>query len=142
MYLLHGRVLSSYVLQMFVWKAYKLQGYLCIAREYVWCDSDECILQGLYRLGMFCWDEYWLPKYCRGIFIVERTTDFATLQEGHVLALYVLEVVDVHVGQGVVKCTVWRTDRCILEMHKFRKSLRWLGLHSKVFVSKRYINPL
>ena len=54
MYLLHGRVLSSYVLQMFVWKAYKLQGYLCIAREYVWCDSDECILQGLYRLGMFC----------------------------------------------------------------------------------------
>ena len=72
--------------------------------------------------------------------MVERTTDFATLQ-GHVLALYVLEVVDVHVGQGVVKCTVWRTNRCILEMHTFRKSLRWLGLHSKVFVSKRYIFP-
>ena len=45
----------------------------------------------------------------------------------------------VHVGQGVVVCTVWRTNRCILEMHTFRKSLRWLGLHSKVFVSKRYI---
>ena len=66
---------------------------------------------------------------------VERTTDFATLQ-GHVLALYVLEVVDVQVGQGVVVCTVWWTDRCILEMHTFRKSLRWIGLHSKVFVSK------
>ena len=72
---------------------------------------------------------------------MERTTDFATLQEGHVLALYVLEVVDVHVGQGVVVCTVRRTNRCILEMHTFRKSLRWLGLHSKVFVSKRYIFP-
>ena len=47
---------------------------------------------------------------------MERTTDFTTLQ-GHVLALYVLEVVDVHVGQGVVVCTVWRTNRCILKMY-------------------------
>ena len=44
-------VLLSYVLQMYVWKAYKLQGYLCIARECVWCDSDECVL---YYIGWVC----------------------------------------------------------------------------------------
>ena len=79
--------------------------------------------------------EYWLPKYCRGICIVRRTTDLATLQEGHVLALYVLEVVDVHVGQGVVVCTVWRTNRCI----HFARVCVGLVYYSKVFVSKRYI---
>ena len=78
-YLLHGHVLSSYVLQMYVWKAHKLQGYLCIAREYVWCDSDGCVLQGLYQLGMSSEGEYWLPKYYRGRCKLERTTDFATL---------------------------------------------------------------
>ena len=53
------------------------------------------------------------------------------------MALYVLKGDDIHVyGQGVVECTVWRTNRCILQMHTFRKSLRWLGFHSKVFVSK------
>ena len=74
--------------------------------------SAYCIISAGYVL----WGEYWLPKYCRGICKVERTTDFTTLQ-GHVLVLFVLEVVDVHVGQGVVVCTVLRTNICILEMH-------------------------
>ena len=41
----------------------------------------------------------------------------------------------VHVGQGVVVCTVWRTNRCI----HFARVCVGLVYYSKVFVSKRYI---
>ena len=101
-------------------------------------------MYGVTEMSAYCKDDIgWICFVgvsigCQSIAEVERTTDFAALQ-GHLLAWYVLEVVDVHVGQGVVVCTVWRTNRCILKMYIFRKSLRWLGLHSKVFVSKRYV---